>query len=81
MMLVDGRWFVAAAGGRLFSVFGQSGVACWFAWVGAGSTSGDGGCSLGQDEVHDQPVEGTSPLLRRAVFSRSSFRRSFSGAV
>lgn len=31
MVMGDGRWFGPAADGRLFSVFGQSGVARWFA--------------------------------------------------
>jgi hypothetical protein len=37
MSCSDGRWCTRAADGRLFSVFGQFGVASWFAWVGAGS--------------------------------------------
>lgn len=41
MMVGIDRRLVPAVDRRLFSVFGQSGVACCSPWFGAGSTSGD----------------------------------------
>lgn len=78
-------WWVRAVGscrrmGRwLFLVFGRRGVACCIAWCGAGSTSG-GGFVVGTGREHAQPGAAGGICFRCRMFTRSSFRRSFSGA-